>query len=103
MAVVVTLVNRHCCAASQRSARTLPLAGRSVRISESELRTHDALMFNYDVRSKVVHAGFSAVEQSQHQEIEQLALRAMEAIGKLVNQVAKHEALRELLHDRKMQ
>lgn len=64
---------------------------------------HKAAKRLYDVRSKVVHAGFSGVELRQHQEIEQLALEGMAAIGKLINELATHEALRELLHDRKMQ
>lgn len=64
---------------------------------------HKAARRLYDVRSRVVHAGFSGVELRQHQEIEALALQGMAAIGRLINEVATHEALRELLHDRKMQ
>jgi hypothetical protein len=57
----------------------------------------------YDVRSKIVHAGFTAADAEQRQEIEQLAFGAMAAVGKLINDVPTHEKLRDLLHDRKMQ
>ena len=70
---------------------------------EQRISIHRAAKRLYDIRSKIVHSGFFAVELRQYQEIEQLAHGAMSAIAKLINEVPTHEALKELLHDRKMQ
>lgn len=70
---------------------------------EERKAIHKAGKRLYDVRSKVVHSGFGSVEHSQRQEMESLAILAFKAIGKILKEVKSHEALRDLLHDRKMQ
>lgn len=70
---------------------------------EIRLSIHKKAKQLYDIRSKVVHAGFSGVELWQYMEIEQLALLGIAAIGKLINEITTHEALKTLLHDRKME
>jgi len=56
----------------------------------------------YDVRSKIVHAGFEAVEKQQYQEMEHFALSALVATAKLLGEIDTHEKLRSMLHDRKL-
>ena len=56
----------------------------------------------YDVRSKIVHAGFEAVEKQQLQEMERLAMSALVATTQLLKEIDSHEKLRSILHDRKL-
>jgi hypothetical protein len=56
----------------------------------------------YDIRSKVVHAGFDSVELQQLQEIESFALHALRNTLLLHGKLKDHEALRSYLHDRKV-
>jgi hypothetical protein len=63
---------------------------------------HKAAKRLYDVRSKIVHAGFESVELHQLQEIESLAIGGIVKTASLLVDLANHNALRELLHERKM-
>jgi hypothetical protein len=56
----------------------------------------------YDVRSRIVHAGFEAVEVSQLEEFESLAISALVKAAALLKDIREHSGLRDLLHDRKM-
>lgn len=62
---------------------------------------HKASKRLYGIRSKIVHAGFEAVEIQQRQEIENLALNALIAVANQLQTLDTHEKLRGMLHDKK--
>lgn len=64
---------------------------------------HKAAKRLYEVRSKIVHQGFESVELHQLEEIEGMAIRALVKTASLLDELDDHNALRNLLHQRKME
>ena len=71
-------------------------------VGDDRKRIHRMAKRLYGVRSKIVHAGFEAVEKQQLQEMEHLALSALVATAKQLGELDSHEKLKSLLHDRKL-
>lgn len=66
------------------------------------IHIHKSAKRLYDIRSRIVHAGFENVELSQLEEIENFAIGAIVKSAALLGELKDHNALRELLHQRKM-
>jgi len=56
----------------------------------------------YELRSKIVHSGFDAIELSQLQEIEHLTLSALVKCSYCLDDYTTHEELKEMLYHKKM-
>ena len=76
------------------SDRTAFLIGSS---PDSRAAVHRAVKRLYDIRSKIVHAGYEGVEIPQLIEIENLALLTLREILKLSKTLTSHEDLKAML------
>jgi hypothetical protein len=57
----------------------------------------------YDLRSKIVHAGYLGITKEELEQLEQLSLGALISAISLAPTIANHEAFRALLNERKLQ
>ncbi len=70
--------------------------------SDERKAIHRAAKRLYDVRSRIVHAGFDSIEERQIQEIENLAVGGLVKAASLLDSLVDHNALRDYFHNCKM-
>jgi hypothetical protein len=69
---------------------------------EQRIAIHRRAKVLYDIRSRIVHAGFESVEPEELQEIESMAMSALIKVSELLEKISDHVSLRDLLHERTM-